>query len=299
MPLPDTFPAELLAPPDPAALPLPPLAPAGDGVRLLRGAVYAVPEGNRPLELDLWLPARAQGPVPVIVFVHGGAWRTGLRDDLGPRFRHWQPGPFARLVRAGFALACPDYRLSGEVTHPGQLRDLRAAVAWLRTRSAELGLDADRTVLWGESAGGHLAALLALTAGAPPIRGCVTWYAPTDLTRLAEDQPPGNYDPADPGTFEALLIGGALTDLPDRARDASPVSHVAPGAPPFLVLHGTYDVIVPCAQGDRLVSALRAVGAHAELVPVPGGDHLWAGIPEDEVERCFTASLDFAVRCVR
>ncbi|MEU9440803.1 alpha/beta hydrolase [Streptomyces sp. NPDC048304] len=296
MSLPEAFPAELLAPPDPAALPLPRATP---GVRHLRGVVYAVPEGSRPLEMDLWLPAQAPGPVPVIVFVHGGAWRTGLRDDLGPRFRHWQPGPFARLVRAGFAVASPDYRLSGEVTHPGQLRDVRAAVAWLRTRSAELALDADRTVLWGESAGGHLAALLALTADAVPARGCVTWYAPTDLTHLAEDQPPGGYDPTDPGTFEALLIGGALTDLPDRARDASPVSHVTPGAPPFLVLHGTHDVIVPHAQGGRLVSALRAAGAHAELVPVQGGNHLWVGIPDDEVERCFTASLDFAVRCVR
>ncbi|MHC3469442.1 alpha/beta fold hydrolase [Streptomyces sp. 7R007] len=297
MPLPDSFPVELLAPPDPVALPLPPVAPATEGVRLLRGAVYAVPEGSRPLELDLWLPAQTTGPVPVVVFVHGGAWRTGLRDDLGPRFRRWQPGPFARLVQAGFAVACPDYRLSGEVTHPGQLHDLKTALTWLRTRSAELSLDPARTVLWGESAGGHLAALLALTADDVPVQGCVTWYAPTDLPHLAEDQPPGGYDPSDPGTFEALLLGGALTALPDRARDASPVGHVTPDAPPFLVLHGTRDAIVPHVQGSRLVSALRGAGASAELLSVPGGDHLWVGITEEEVERCFTASLDFAVRC--
>lgn len=298
MSLPQHFPVELLAPPDPTRLPLPPAAPVAPGVRLLRGAVYAVPEGSRPLEMDLWLPEEAPGPVPVIVFVHGGAWRTGLRDDAGPRFRDWRPSPFARLARAGFAVACPDYRLSGEVTYPGQLHDLRAASAWLRTRSAELRLDSARTVLWGESAGGHLAALLALTAGDLPVRGCVTWYAPTDLARLAEDQPPGAYDPGDPGAFEALLIGGALTDAPDRARNASPVSHVTPGAPPFLVLHGTDDVIVPYAQAERLVTALHGAGASAELVPVRGGDHLWVGIAEEEVEQCFTASLDFAMRCV-
>ncbi|MFI8231212.1 alpha/beta hydrolase family protein [Streptomyces sp. NPDC085900] len=144
--------------------------------------------------------------------------------------------------------------------------------------------------------GQHLAALLALTAADLPVRGCVTWYAPTDLARLSEDQ--GAYDATDPGTFEALLLGGALADLPERARDASPVSRVTPGAPPFLVLHGTDDVIVPPAQDERLVSALHQAGADAELVSVRGGDHLWVGIADAEVERCFTASVDFAARCV-
>ncbi|MGW2235543.1 alpha/beta hydrolase fold domain-containing protein [Streptomyces sp. NPDC001759] len=296
MSLPESFPVELLAPPDPTRLPLPPAAPVAPGVRLVRGAVYAVPEGSRPLEMDLWLPTKTPEPAPVVVFVHGGAWRTGLRDDLGPRFRHWRPGPFSRLVRAGFAVACPAYRLSGEVTHPGQLDDLRAALTWLHARSAGLRLDCDRTVVWGESAGGHLAALLALTADDLPVRGCVTWYAPTDLAGLPEDQ--GAYDSTDPGTFEALLLGGALADLPERARDASPVSRVTPGAPPFLVLHGTDDVIVPHAQAERLVSALHQAGADAELVSVRGGDHLWVGIADAEVERCFAASVDFAARCV-
>ncbi|MFE1199309.1 alpha/beta hydrolase fold domain-containing protein [Streptomyces olivaceoviridis] len=96
----------------------------------MRGAVYAVPDGSRLLTVDLWLPEEAAPPVPVVVFVHGGAWRTGLRDDLGPRFRSWQPGPFARLARAGFAVACPDYRLSGEVPYPAQTDDLTASLAW-------------------------------------------------------------------------------------------------------------------------------------------------------------------------
>ncbi|AEY86885.1 putative esterase [Streptomyces hygroscopicus subsp. jinggangensis 5008] len=130
---PVSFPLRLLAPPDPATLPLPhPAHPAhpADGARLLRGAVYAVPDGSRLLTVDLWLPEEAAPPVPVVVFVHGGAWRTGLRDDLGPRFRSWQPGPFARLARAGFAVACPDYRLSGEVPYPAQTDDLTASLAW-------------------------------------------------------------------------------------------------------------------------------------------------------------------------
>ncbi|MFD5631041.1 alpha/beta hydrolase fold domain-containing protein [Streptomyces sp. NPDC127072] len=299
------FPGELLAPPDPAVLPFPhPAAPA-EGVRLLRGAVYAIPDGSRPSTVDLWLPTDTDGPVPVVVFVHGGAWRTGLRDDLGPRFRHWVPGPFARMAQRGFAVACPDYRLSGEASHPAQTDDLAALLAWLHTRSGELGLDTARTVLWGESAGGHLAALTALThhartgsaTGTATVTGCVTWYAPTDLTGLAEDLPEGAYDLRDPASFEALLVGGALADRPEAARDASPVTHVGPQAPPFLLLHGTDDVLVPARQSARLADALRQAGHQPDLRLLTGGNHLWLGLSEGEVEDCFDRTLVFARRC--
>ncbi|MEV8308278.1 alpha/beta hydrolase [Streptomyces flavidovirens] len=211
----------LLTPPAPTRLPLPPAACPAPGVRLLRGAVYAAPADTRPLELDLWLPAEPQGSVPVIVYIHGGAWRTGTRGGMGPRMRDWRPGPFPRLARAGFAVASLDYRLSGEAVYPAQLDDVTAALAWLNARAAELGLDTRRIVTWGESAGAHLAALLALTAPVP-ISGCVAWYGPTDLITLPDQAPPGTYDPADPSTPEALLIGAPIADAPDRARTASP-----------------------------------------------------------------------------
>lgn len=294
---PPPFPFHLPAPPDPAALPLPHPAHPADGVRLLRGAVYAVPDGSRPLAVDLWLPEHTTGLVPVVVFVHGGAWRTGLRDDLGPRFRHWQPGPFARLARAGFAVACPDYRLSGEARHPAQTDDLAACLAWLHTRATDLGLDAARTVLWGESAGGHLAALTALTQPAGTVRGCVTWYAPTDLPSLAEDCPEGAYDARDPASFEALLLGGAPADRPEAARDASPVTHVGAEAPPFLILHGSDDALIPARQSIRLAGALRGAGHHPDLRLLAGGDHLWAGLSDEDVEDCFARTLGFVRRC--
>ena len=292
-----TFPFPLLAPPDPATLPLPHPARPADGVALLRGAVHAVPDGSRPLSVDLWLPEDATGPVPVIVFVHGGAWRTGLRDDPGPRFRAWEPGPFARLAQAGFAVACPDYRLSGEAPHPAQRDDLAALLAWLGSRAGDLAIDTTRTVLWGESAGGHLAALTALTQPAGTISGCVTWYAPTDLPALAEDRPEGTYDAQDPASFEALLLGGAPAALPEAARDASPVTHVGAGAPPFLLLHGTDDALIPARQSVRLADALRDAGHHPDLRLLSGGDHLWVGLTEAEVEECYTRTVDFARRC--
>ncbi|MET9775555.1 alpha/beta hydrolase [Streptomyces sp. NPDC006367] len=274
--------ASHLAPPDPAVLPLPPAAHPADGVRLLRAVPYAAHDGARPLELDVWLPEEpVGGPLPVIVFLHGGAWRTGLRDTLGPRFRAWRPGPFARLVRAGFAVVCPDYRLSGEAVFPAQLDDLGAALAWLRTRAAELGVDPERTVVWGESAGGHLAALLALTADPAP-RGCVVWYGPSDLTAAPAYTP------------EAALLGAPAAGVPDLARAASPAARVGPGAPPFLILHGAEDSVIPVAQGEALASALEAAGAAVELRTVPGADHLWIGASEADVARCFADSLDFA-----
>ncbi|MCX5403012.1 alpha/beta hydrolase [Streptomyces sp. NBC_00335] len=287
--------AAFLAPPAPERLPLPPAAHPAPGVRVLRGVPYAYRAGIRPLELDLWLPDGAHGPpLPVVLYLHGGGWRAGSRAELGPRFRHWSPDPFARLARAGFAVASVDYRLSGEAVHPAQLDDATAALGWLTARAGELGLDAHRIVSWGESAGAHLAALLALTA---PVSGCVVWYGPTDLTTLPGQCPPGAYDAADPTTREALLIGAALADAPDRARAASPVAHVHAGAPPFLVLHGAEDTLIPLAQGEQLAAALHRVGARVDFRPVPGADHGWAGLPDEEAERIFSASVDFALAC--
>ncbi|MEU3660445.1 alpha/beta hydrolase [Streptomyces sp. NPDC032940] len=213
--------------------------------------------------------------------MHGGAWRSGLRDDLGPRFRAWRPGPFARLARAGFAVVCPDYRLSGEARFPAPLDDLHAALAWLRTRAGELGTDPGRTVVWGESAGGHLAALLALTADAP-LRGCVVWYAPSDLTA------------ASPHTPEAALLGAPAAEAPERARAASPVARAGRGAPPFLILHGDADTVVPLSQGEALTAALTSAGTPVAFRAVAGADHLWIGAAEPDVEQCFASSLDFA-----
>ncbi|MFB4426587.1 alpha/beta hydrolase fold domain-containing protein [Streptomyces sp. QL37] len=283
------------APPDPAALPLPSPSRPAAGVRLLRAAVYRLLEGRRPLELDVWLPEDTGTHVPLVVFVHGGGWHTGLRDNMGPRLHSWQPGPFARLVRAGFAVACLDYRLSGEAHFPAQRDDVAAALRWLNTRAEELGVDASRTVLWGESAGAHLAALAALSAraeGIAPVRGCVCWYVPSDLGALAEDHG-GRYDALDPGTYEARLLGAPAGADPERARAASPVAHVTAQAPPFLLLHGTADTAVPTRQSVRLADALREAGVPVELRLVEGAQHLWMGVPDEQVIDCFERSVEF------
>ncbi|WCN05312.1 alpha/beta hydrolase [Streptomyces sp. M92] len=283
---------DLIAAPHPDQAPLPPAAPSEPGVVELRGVPYAEVESNRPLELDLWLPgAPRTGPLPLVLFVHGGAWRRGRRDDMGMRTRHWSPRPFARIAAAGFAVACVDYRLSGEATFPAPLDDLRAALRWLTLRSAELGVDTGTTIVWGESAGGHLASLLALTHADPKPAGAVVWYGPSDLTTAR-----GRFTPEDAATPEALMLGTAPAAAPERARAASPLARVHADAPPFLLVHGDEDTMVDCSHSRSLASALEKAGAPVELWTVQGADHGWHGLPDDQVEELFTRSLAFAHR---
>lgn len=281
-PVSDT-PRSLIAAPHPDVAPLPAADP-----RLLRGVPYGEVEGGRPLELDLWLPDTGSGPAPLVLFVHGGAWRRGRRDDMGMRTRHWAPGPFARIAAAGFAVACADYRLSGEATFPAPLDDLRAALRWLELRAPELGVDTARTVVWGESAGGHLASLLALDPAASA-SGAVIWYAPSDLT-----VPRGPFDPHSATTPEALLLGAAPAAVPERALAASPVARVHRDAPPFLVVHGEQDTMVPVTHGEALAARLRDADVPVELRTVPGADHGWYGASDEAVEEIFARSLRFA-----
>jgi acetyl esterase/lipase len=275
--------------------PLPPARPVAGGVRLLPGVPYAAIPGIRPLELDLWLPP-GEGPFPVVVFLHGGGWRVGSRHSAGPML----PDPFQQVAAAGIAVAAVDYRLSGEAIWPAQLHDAKAAVRWLRARAAELGVDPDRIAAWGESAGGHLAELLGLVTddgleGDVGISGptsevvaVAAWYAPSDVAAVATDLAA---DPSDPWTREALLLGAPAVTVPDTAAQASPVSHVVAGAPPFLLLHGRADRLIPSVQSERLHAALVAAGVEVEFHLFDGADHMWLGAPDaaaDALDRTVT-----------
>jgi acetyl esterase/lipase len=250
-------------------------------VRRVPDVVYGEVPGYRPLELDLYLPegrSRTGGPVPVIVHVHGGGWRRGSRRHplpvLGADF-------FDRLAAQGFAVAAIDYRLSGEARYPAPLDDVRTAIGWIGEYAAGYELDTGRVFLWGDSAGGHLALLAALTGAAA--HGVVAWFPVTDLAGLPSDVADAGGIP-DPGpeSREALLLGAPASSVPGLAREASPVSHASAAAPPVLLMHGAADDLVPPAQSIRLAEALRAAGATADLELVPGATHMWNGASDTD-----------------
>ena len=282
--------------PDTEPLPDPVLLPGTAG-HLRRAVPYAAPAGYRPLELDLYTPVPSVA-APVIVFLHGGGWRMGSRTVFCPTWRDWTPDPFQRLVAAGFAVASVDYRLSAEAVFPAQLEDVEAALAWLCTRATELRIDPTRIVAWGESAGGHLAALLGLTAqagGDCRVAGVVDWYGAADLVSLPDQALPNAIARSDaPDSRESLLLGAPLLDSPELARRASPVTYVHADAPPFHIAHGAADRFIPAAQSAQLADALRAAGVEVEYRPVPGTDHLWMGAPDPE--GLFAAAVTFARR---
>ncbi len=266
------------------ALPPVPSAVVGADSRATHvGITYGVVPGHRPLLLDLHLPALTHRPAALVVFVHGGGWFTGSRDSVGPRFADWVPTPFERLTETGLAVASLDYRLSGEATWPAPLEDVVTGLRWLRTNGPALGVDPDRTALWGESAGGHLAATAALLGsdphrGAGPVRAVVDWYGPSDLLGLAGyPGPDAPHSPHDADSRESMLLGAPVSTVPDRAADASPIHHVVAGAPPFLLIHGSDDRLVPTQQSQVLAGALVDRGVSTCLEIIDGADHLWMG----------------------
>jgi acetyl esterase/lipase len=271
---------------------LPDLPPA----RVVAGRVvfdavtYARPAGFRPLLMDVHLPEDLDGPPPCVVWIHGGAWREG--DRRFPPGNWGQDDSWFRLlVASGLAVATIDYRLSAEARYPAQLADTQAAIRFLRHRASSLGMDPNRIGVSGESAGGHLAALAALTGDNPvaptdrcvlgpssAVAAAVPMYPVTDLLAFGPEDPDAGGDEPWAGPYpEDLLLGQRASEAPDAAAAASPISHVHGAAPPMLLLHGAEDTLVPPGHSERLAAALAGLGAPVRLELVPGGEHCFVG----------------------
>lgn len=256
-----------------------------------RDVQYAIAEGYRPLLLDLTLPAERHQPSPVVVCIHGGAWITGSHKSTPDEHVDHRSIWDAFLAR-GLAVASVQYRHSAEAVFPAQLHDVKAAVRWLRRYGNELALDPDRIGVWGESAGGHLAALLAMNTSVPELEGdigvtgvdsrvkaAVAWYPPTDLTAIQEQMPIGSTLRHDqPDSPESLLLGSTPASDLARAVRASPITHVAPGAAPILLVHGDRDDVVPYEQSVALHRRMVQIGRVSTLLTVPGANHCFIGV---------------------
>jgi acetyl esterase/lipase len=273
--------------------------------RSVVGVEYAAIRGFRPLLLDLHLPQSSK-PAAVVVFLHGGGWAVGTRKRCCPVID--ELAPFDRFAQTGLAVAAVDYRLSGEAVFPAQLHDAKAAVRWLRANATEHGIDGERILAWGESAGGHIAALLGLVDDDDPelagslgpagvssaVCGVIDWFGPSDLVALAgEPGGPGGIGHDSPHSSEGALLGGVVSDLTDAARAASPVTHVRVGAPPFQIKHGLGDRAVPASQSERLAAALEAAGVPVDLELIEGAGHMWTGAPDPQA--ILDTAIEFAL----
>jgi len=224
------------------------------------------------LRLDASIPNGA-GPFPAAIVVHGGGWVRGdRRIDVVPLF---QP-----LTDAGIAWFSIDYRLASDPLHFGiAVNDVEAAIRFVKEHAEEYRVDPGRIALVGESAGGHLASLAALNGG-PSVRAVVALYAPTNLVALAKNSgliPAAIRDQLQGTPFEGLIMA--------RLSQLSPIEKVRSGMPPFLLIHGTADAIVPFEQSRAMCERMQSVGAECEVFPVPGAGHgirRWESSPSIE-----------------
>lgn len=250
--------------------------------KVIRDLVYASVAGKELL-LDLHLPPDPTGPVPVILAVHGGAWRMGSKEN--PRA--------LRMVARGYAVAAITYRLSQEAIFPAQIHDCKAAARWLRAHAGDYGLDPDRIGAWGGSAGGHLVALLGTSMGVTKLEGelgnpdqssavqaVYDSYGPSDFLRM--NDVPGKMDHNAPDSPESQLIGVPIQERPDLVARANPITYIDGTEPPFLIIHGQEDYTVVINQSELLHAALQNAGISSTFYAVPGAGHGFRGASEAE-----------------
>ena len=232
---------------------------------------YCLPNGS-PQTMDVYYPA-AGGPWPVLLFVHGGSWRGGDKAE-GAGWRN--------MSRHGFLVVSVNYRLAGpETKFPALIEDVKCAVRYLRAHASQYNLDPHHIGAMGNSAGGHLVALLGLadeSAGwdtgeyagqSSRVQAVVTLAGISDLTLTR-----GTFASADSA---ARMIYEAFDEMPGSASPklvaASPVTYITPDDPPFLIIHGEKDDIVPVEQAQALDKRLKEAGVPSELVIVKNGTH--------------------------
>jgi acetyl esterase/lipase len=226
------------------------------GYSLTRNINYTPPAWPARLSGDLYMPRR-QSAAPAVLLVHGGGWEGG--DG------RWQMEPIAKqLARRGYGVFNVTYRMAPRWIYPAPVEDLQEAIQWLRSHADTYRLDPQRIAVFGYSAGGHLALLTGLLDGPrdSQVRAIVAGGAPSDLT----------FYPA--GRLVPQFLGGTIRQIPERFKDASPVSHVKRCSPPVFIYHGTGDRLVPPEHPLALMAELTRWNVRHETYWVEGRDHI-------------------------
>jgi acetyl esterase/lipase len=284
-----TLPSLLLASSSLALAQAPAAAPLPQGTKVLKDLAY-VEGGHERQKLDLYLPPTGSR-WPLVVAIHGGAFRMGSKEGE----------PAAAFVARGFAVAAINYRLSQHAVFPAQIEDCKAAVRWLRANAALHGYDPQRVASYGASAGGNLAAMLgtagdvkAFDVGPHPgvssrVQAVVDFFGPTDFLQMDAHRLSAQAMVHDtPDSPESQLVGGPIRDNPDKVARANPITYVTPDDPPFLIVHGDADLLVPHDQSVLLDKALQKAGVRVRFVSIPGGPH-----GGETVEKGLPLALDF------
>jgi len=243
-----------------------------EGLVLEEGITYTVNNGKACL-MDIVYPADAKGELPAVIWVHGGGW-----SDENLTRKYLPSRELAELAKRGYVTASIDYRLCQEAPFPAQIVDCKAAVRFLRANARRYHVDADHIGAWGESAGGHLAELMAYSDDdefvdghnsgfSGRIQAVVPWYAPSDL----REEPGG--DGQVPQIYRDLFACEDMEECKRLAETASPVTYTGRKNPPTLLMHGDADRLVSPDESRMMEKALREAGNEVTLVMVPGQIH--------------------------
>lgn len=269
------------------------------GVQAHRDLEYANVDGVS-VKLDLYAPKNALRPLPLVVWIHGGGWRGGNKANC----------PALPLTTRGFIVASINYRLTDVAIWPAQIHDCQAAIRWLRANAKKYGIDPERIGVWGGSAGGHLVAMLGTSGGVKELEGgkgdlayssrvqsVCDWYGPSDFVAIAKLLNDAGRS-SDAKNAVSRLLGGPIAENMDKAKQASPVTWISKDDPPFLIMHGDEDNVVPLSQSTILHEALKKAGVDSTFHVVKGAGHGQAGFARPEIHgmvaRFFERTLELS-----
>jgi len=234
-------------------------------------------------KVDIYWPAEGNGPFPVILVIHGGAFMGGDKRDI-------QLTPMLEGLNRGYAVVSMNYRMSGEAIFPALVQDVRAAIRWVRANAEKFLFDPAKIVAWGGSAGGYLALMAGVGAGFPElddlslgnpdqsgnVQAVVAWFPPTDFLKMDAQLaelgflPPPEFSHSGANSPESLILGQTITEIPDLVSVANPETYIRAGLPPFFIQHGTHDDTVPYQQSLNFAQKLAAIAPQTvshELLP--------------------------------